>query len=183
MLHWGSPLKGVGLGGPPTGAYDWDSCCLSSCRRACASSLELALQMSSESGLRISLQAIAMLIAVSCLSPVITHTCPPTHPRHPQQSTLASRCKCSSSRFDVHKNTTSMLHLDLVKLGVYASPKATDAGICCKVIHQFGAPLPSPAFKCSPDMSHSRQAAPSCRHPAGSGWLQERPPATCPRWR
>ena len=34
-----------------------------------------ALQMSNRSGCRMSLQLMAMLMAVSCLSPVITHTC------------------------------------------------------------------------------------------------------------
>lgn len=39
-----------------------------------ASSGESALQMSKESGWRMSLQLMAILIAVSCLSPVMTHT-------------------------------------------------------------------------------------------------------------
>ena len=43
-------------------------------RRSALSTLS-ALQIMSLSGCRMSLQLMAMLMAVSCLSPVITHTC------------------------------------------------------------------------------------------------------------
>ena len=43
--------------------------------RRVAPSGDSALQMSKESGWRMSLQLMAMLMAVSCLSPVMTHTC------------------------------------------------------------------------------------------------------------
>ena len=70
----GVPAKGAGLWWL-RGSYWLRSFSARTSRRALAASGESSLQISRLSGCRMSLQAMAMLMAVSCLSPVITHTC------------------------------------------------------------------------------------------------------------
>ena len=80
-----------------------DTWSVSSAMRRAAASGESALQMSRESGWRMSLQLMAMLIAVSCLSPVITHTCSTHMP------------KLTSASFAVHSICVAKsLHVALV---------------------------------------------------------------------
>lgn len=89
--------------------------------RRVASSGESALQISRESGWRMSLQLMAILMAVSCLSPVITHTCSSSY-THMHEAVVQARSALFSASSSTVPTTVSATVL----------PTASPTGSTCQ---------------------------------------------------